>query len=163
QALAQSQEALTLAQEVAHPLSWVLAQIWLACLHQFRQEAQAAHDWAASATVLAAQQGFFAQYVAWGTVPQGWALTRQEQWTVGIAKLREGSEAAFATGSELWHTYFRALLAEAYGAAGQAEEGLRVLADARALVTRTGEGFYEAELYRLAGVFHLTSPAAAQV
>jgi class 3 adenylate cyclase/tetratricopeptide (TPR) repeat protein len=43
-ALAQSQEAWTLAQEVAHPLSRVLAQVWLACLHQFRQEAQAAHD-----------------------------------------------------------------------------------------------------------------------
>jgi hypothetical protein len=39
QALAQSQEAWTLAQEVAHPLSQVLAQVWLACLHQFRQEA----------------------------------------------------------------------------------------------------------------------------
>jgi hypothetical protein len=26
-----------LAQEVAHPLSLVLAQVWLACLHQFRR------------------------------------------------------------------------------------------------------------------------------
>jgi hypothetical protein len=39
QALVRSQEAWTLAQEVAHPLSQVLAQVWLACLHQFRQEA----------------------------------------------------------------------------------------------------------------------------
>ena len=69
-ALAQSQEAWTLAQEVAHPLSQVLAQVWLACLHQFRQEAQAAHDWAAGSIALAAQQGFSAFYVAWATVPQ---------------------------------------------------------------------------------------------
>ena len=96
QALAQSQEALTLAQEVAHPLSLVLAQVWLACLHQFRQEAQAAHDRAAGSIALAAQQGFSALYVAWGTMPQGWALTRQEQWAVGIAKLQEGSAAICA-------------------------------------------------------------------
>ena len=79
-ALAQSQEALALAQEVGHPLSLVLAQVWLACLHQFRQEAQAAHDRAVGSIALAAQHGFSAQYVAWGTVPQGWALTQQEQW-----------------------------------------------------------------------------------
>ena len=54
-ALAQSQEALMLAQEVAHPLSLVLAQVWLACLYQFRQEAQAAHDRAAGSIALAAQ------------------------------------------------------------------------------------------------------------
>ena len=161
QALAQSQEALTLAQEVMHPLSLVGAQLWLAWLHQFRQEAQTTHDRATGSTILATQQGF-ALYVAWGIVTQGWALTRQEQRTAGIAQMREGIEAAAATGAEAWSPYLLALLAEAYGAAGQDEEGLRVLADARAMVTRTGEGFYEAELYRLAGVLHLTHPAMAQ-
>jgi hypothetical protein len=117
-ALAQSQEAWTLAQEVAHPLSQVLAQVWLACLHQFRQEAQAAHNRAAGSIALAVQQGFSALYVGWATVPQGWALTRQEQWAAGMAKLREGSEAALASGSELWRPYFLALHAEAAGAAG---------------------------------------------
>jgi hypothetical protein len=117
--LAQSQEAWTVAQEVAHPLNRVLAQVWLACLHQFRQEAEAAHDRAAGSIALAVQQGFSALYVAWGTVPQGWALTRQEQWAAGMAKVREGSEAALASGSELWRPYFLALRAEAVGAAGQ--------------------------------------------
>jgi len=160
-ALAQSQEVLTLAQEVAHPFSLAGAQLLLSWLHQFRQEAQATHDRAVNSTTLATQQGF-AIYVTWGTTMQGWALTRQEQRATGLAKMREGIEAATATGAAAWSPYFRALLAEAYGAAGQAEEGLRVLADAQALVTRTGEGFYEAELYRLAGVLHLTSPAATQ-
>ena len=68
----QSQEALRLAQELAHPFSLVFAQDWLAWVHQFRQEAQAAHDQATGGMALAAQQGF-ALYAAWGTVPQGWA------------------------------------------------------------------------------------------
>jgi hypothetical protein len=56
-ALAQSQASWTLAQELAHPYSLAAAQILLAWLHQFRQEAQAAYDRAAS-TALATQQGF---------------------------------------------------------------------------------------------------------
>ena len=34
---------------------------------------------------------------------------------------------------------------------GQTEEGLTVLAEALAVVDKTGERFYEAELYRLKG------------
>jgi class 3 adenylate cyclase/predicted ATPase len=156
QALAQSQEASTLAQELAHPFSLVFAQDWLAWIHQFRQEDQAAHDRAMGGTALATTQGF-ALYVAWGTVPQGWALTRQEQRAAGMAKMREGVEAAVATGSELFRPYFLVLLAEASGAAGQSEEGLRLLAEAQDVVARTGEGFYEAELYRLKGELTLQS------
>ena len=47
--------------------------------------------------------------------------------------------------------YHLALLAEAYGKAGQGEEGLTALAEALAVVDRTGERMYEAELYRLKG------------
>src|SRR5262245_4793013 len=47
--------------------------------------------------------------------------------------------------------YHLALLAEAYGKAGQGAEGLRVLAEALTMVNSTGERNYEAELYRLKG------------
>jgi predicted ATPase/class 3 adenylate cyclase/DNA-binding winged helix-turn-helix (wHTH) protein len=161
QALAQSAESWSLAQELAHPYSLAAAQILLAWLHQFRQEAQAAYDRAADSTALATQQGF-TLFVAWGTVPQGWALTRQEQWAAGMATMREGLEAAVATGSEALHPYFLTLLAEAYGAAGQPEEGLRLLVEAQDVVARTGERFYEAELYRLTGVLQLAQAPAAQ-
>jgi predicted ATPase len=160
QALAQSQAAWSLAQELAHPYSLAAAQLLLAWLHQFRQEAQAAYDRAADSTALATQQGF-PLFVAWGTVPQGWALTRQEQWAAGMATMREGLEAAVATGSELLHPYFLALLAEAYGAAGQPAEGLRLLVEAQDVVDCTGERFYEAELSRLTGVLHLAQAPAA--
>ena len=43
------------------------------------------------------------------------------------------------------------LLAEAYGKAGQADDGLRVLVEALTATHDTGERFYEAELYRLQG------------
>jgi predicted ATPase len=42
-------------------------------------------------------------------------------------------------------------LAETYGKVGHAEEGLTLLAEGLALVDKTGERAYEAELYRLKG------------
>jgi predicted ATPase len=79
-----------------------------------------------------------------------------------MAKLQEGSEAALASGSEQWRPYYLVLLAEATGTAGQPEDGLRLLAEARDVMARTDERFYEAELYRLTGVLHLAQAPAAQ-
>jgi predicted ATPase len=56
-----------------------------------------------------------------------------------------------ATGSGFFRPYHLGLLAEAYAKGGQAEEGLSVLAEALAVVHKTGERLYEAELYRLKG------------
>jgi predicted ATPase len=63
-------------------------------------------------------------------------------------------------GAEIFHSYFLALLAEAYGKAGQAEEGLSILTEALTTVDKTGERFYEAELYRLRGTLTLQSQAS---
>ena len=57
--------------------------------------------------------------------------------------------------------YFLALLAEAYGKVGEAEQGLAALVEALAQVEKTGERCYEAELYRLKG--ELTLPVQGKV
>ena len=54
------------------------------------------------------------------------------------------------------------MLAEAYGKGEQVEEGLTVLAEALAVVDRTEERFYEAELYRLKGELTLQAHQQAQ-
>ena len=46
--------------------------------------------------------------------------------------------------------------------AGQPEDGLRLLTEAQDVMARTDERFYEAELSRLTGVFHLARSPAAQ-
>lgn len=51
----------------------------------------------------------------------------------------------------MFRSFHLALLAEAYGKSGQAEEGLNVLAEAPQLVEKNDERFYEAELYRIKG------------
>jgi predicted ATPase len=71
--------------------------------------------------------------------------------------MRQGLAAFRATGAEIDSPYYLALLAEAYGKAGQAEEGLSTLAEALEVVDKNGERFYEAELYRLKGELTLQS------
>ncbi len=61
------------------------------------------------------------------------------------------------TGTEVFQTWFLALLAEAYEKAGQTQEGLTVLAEALATMDRIGERLYEAELCRLKGELSLQS------
>ena len=65
--------------------------------------------------------------------------------------MRQGLAASRATGARVGWPYILALLAEAHGKVGQTEEGLTVLAEALDVVNKTGERFYEAELYRLKG------------
>jgi predicted ATPase len=102
---------------------------------------------------LSTEQGL-PSWLANGTVLQGGALAAQGQGEAGITQLRQGL-AHRATGEEVGRPYFLALLAEAYGRGGQAEEGLTVLAEALLAVNKTEERWCEAELYRLKGTLTL--------
>jgi predicted ATPase len=150
QAARKSQEALALAQELSHLHGLVLALWFAACFHQSRREMQAVQELAESIITLSTENGF-AQFLAYGTILRGWALAMQEHGDDGIAQIRQGLAAFRATGAELVRPYFLALLAEAHWKAGKVEEGLSVLTEALALVEKTGERMWEAELYRLRG------------
>jgi predicted ATPase len=141
---------MALARELSHPLSSAPALSMAAEFHQFRREGQAAQERAEAAITLCTDQGF-PVWLAWGTILRGWALAEQGQGEAGIAQIHQGLNASQATGAEMTRTYFLALLAEAYGEGRQTEEGLSVLAEALAMVDKTGERFYEAELHRLKG------------
>ena len=158
QALQRSHEALTLAQELSHPHSLVLALYFAAALHEFRREGQAAQERAKATMALSHHQGF-APFLARGAVLRGWALAIQGQRVEGVAEIRQALAAYRAMGAEQERPHHLALLAEAYGKAGQAEEGLRVLAEALAAVDQTGERWWEAELHRLKGELLLLQSA----
>jgi len=73
QALQRSHEALTLAQQLAHPFSLAFALLFAAVLHQLRREAKAAQERAEAAIALATEHGFV-HWLAMGTTLRGWAL-----------------------------------------------------------------------------------------
>jgi predicted ATPase len=150
QALHRLQETLALAQELSHPHSVAFALNFAATLHQCRGEEQVVRERAAAVIALATEQEF-PHWLARGTFLAGWAQVAGGQYAAGITQMRQGLAAWRATGAEIEVSYFLALLAEAYGQGGQAEEGMRVTAEALAIVHTAREQYYEAELYRLKG------------
>ncbi|MBI3798656.1 MAG: AAA family ATPase [Deltaproteobacteria bacterium] len=150
QALKKAQDAQAILRELSYPLSIAYAQLTLATTHAACREARAAREWAEALIALATEHEF-AHWLGWGTMSLGWALGEQGQLEDGIARLKEGLAIFRATGSEVYTAHYRAVLAEVYEKAGHAEDGFRLVAEAKAVVDKTGERFVEAELYRLKG------------
>jgi adenylate cyclase len=158
QAGQQSQAALAWADEVGHPFSQAFAHLWAAILHQLRREAPLAQAHADAAIALCTAQG--AQlWQAGGTVFRGWARVAQGQ-AAGLAKLHQGLTDWRRLGAEQAVTWYLGLLAESAGHVGHVADGLRLVAEALALVATTGEGFYTPELHRLQGALLLLQPPA---
>jgi adenylate cyclase len=122
--------------------------------YKLRKEGCAAHEWAASAIRFAMEHAF-PYWRAHSTIHYGWALVHQGQGTAGIEQIHQSLTTWEATGAKGMRPYFLALLAEAQGILGEPETGLMALAEALTFVDKTGERWYEAELYRLKGALLL--------
>jgi predicted ATPase len=150
QAVASSQAALALAQQLVHPFSLTLALFWAAVLHHLRREAPLTRARAEAAMTIAAEQGF-PQELARATSLRGWALAASGHGEEGRAQIHEGLAAYRATGATAERPYYLALLAETSAKVGQTAEGLEALAEALATVAQSRGRWWEPELYRLRG------------
>jgi predicted ATPase len=160
QALRCSHDALTLAQEQAHPFNLSLTMATVAVLQHMRREGATALEHVQASVVLSTEHGF--PYLrAVGTVLQGWGLACAGQVEAGLAQMHQGLAALRATGAELFRPYLLALLATVCGDNGQIETGLGALEEALDAAERHAERFYAAELYRLQGELLLRRCAEA--
>jgi predicted ATPase len=150
QALTRSREMLTYAQALSHTYSLTRALYYAGGLHRWRREWSTAQERAEAALAITTEHGF-GQSIDVLTLNRGEALAAQGQGEAGIAQMHQGLAAMRDAGQRLGLSGFLAQLAEAYGKSGQAEEGLRLLAEALAHVDHTGERYWEAEVYRLKG------------
>ena len=148
QALTRSHEMLTYAQELQHAFSLARALFNVATLHKLRGEAVATHEWAEAALAIVTEQGV-GQLLRIVTFTRGWALAMQGQHEEGMAEMHQGLAARRAMGAGITLAEFPARLGEAYGRIGQAEAGLRLLAEALAVVDK--DPWYEAEVHRIKG------------
>ena len=60
-----------------------------------------------------------------------------------------------ATGTWCWHIHYLVMLAEAYKRAGQLDDGLATIEEGLALMEKTSQRYFDAELHRLKGEFLL--------
>jgi predicted ATPase len=69
----------------------------------------------------------------------------------GITLMHQNAAERAALGVGWYQARYLGMLAEAYGRLGQAEPGLRVVAEAKGLVARNDEHMWEGELDRIEG------------
>ncbi|WP_245309482.1 adenylate/guanylate cyclase domain-containing protein [Bradyrhizobium retamae] len=151
QALAAAREAVSMARELSHPFSLVLALVFAAMIYQHRREAEPAREQAEAAIAVCAEHGIAPHLEAAGRILRGWAIAERGQAAEGISEVRDGLAAVQPTGVRIRRPFYLALLAEASAWAGEIEQGLTALAEAAAVVEETGERRWEAEIYRLMG------------
>ena len=145
-----SRQAVALGEELRSPNTQALALYFAAMLQQCRREGPAIEGNAEAVAAIATEHGL-SFWLAAGLTMRGWTLVEKGAVAGGVAQLREGMAAWLATNGATHRTYHLALLADALARQGEIEEGLRVLAEALALMHDTGEGFHAAELHRLQG------------
>jgi len=143
-------EALALAQKQRHAFTLAVALLNVDAALFLRREWPAVQQKAEAAIALCTEQGF-GSILSQATIQRGYALAQQGQAEEGIALMRGGLDAMLATGSSLFRPLFLCFLAEACLTSGRFEEGLAAVAEAIAIMGKTGERSYEAELHRLKG------------
>jgi predicted ATPase len=158
QAWQQAQEALTLARQGDHIPTLTYAEFFVALVCQCRRDVVATQAHADALLAMAAVHRL-ALRAEQGRLLRGWTLTMQGEAAAGVAHLRQAL-ASPDVGPESLRSYWLAVLAEAYGRAGQPQAGLQVLAEAVTLMATTEIRWWEAEVSRLQGalLLHLPSP-----
>jgi class 3 adenylate cyclase/predicted ATPase len=154
QGLTRIDEAVTLAQQMAHPFNLNFSLIATALFHQLRHEVRFTQEHSEAAMGLAKEQGF-SYWMAFSAILHGWALAHQGQAQEGIEQINQGLIAYRATGAEILRSYFLALLAEVHGIIEHPDIGLTALSEALLLTDAARVHWYESELYRLKGTLLL--------
>jgi predicted ATPase len=95
----------------------------------------------------------FSYWLAIGTILCGWARSASGDTAEGLPWIDRGIRDFRANGSRLAVPFWLALKAEALHVANRTSEALEAITEAEALVARTEERCWVAELHRLRAVF----------
>ncbi len=147
QALSASRRALARVDELADPLtSLLVVMVAGAAFHAIRGDATASQ--AESERLLAVTDRYGLPLgKGWAVFFRGWAQVDRGEETDGLAAMRTSLKIVHGGGAQAFRPMLHCLMAEALLRAGQAGEGLEVLADVGPHAGRV----FEAEVHRLRG------------
>ncbi|MBV8053906.1 MAG: adenylate/guanylate cyclase domain-containing protein, partial [Deltaproteobacteria bacterium] len=153
-------DALALAGQVTHPASKAATANLASWVYQLLRDQEAAQKQADAAVALSTEHEL-EFWRAMGLAGQGWALMSQRRLDEGIERLRTGLAALQATGAEILMPYYLSALAQAYANTERLEEAVGILAESQAALEKTGEYWWQAEIYRIHGELLLKRPGTA--
>ena len=161
QALAMMREGRELSTTLNHPLSLLLGEQWLAMIHLFRGETDAAVPLLERAIRTASEAGI--PRAMWANLLNGWALSGTGRAAEGVALALSDFDAVGAAGQEGFRSYYTGIIADMCRAAGRVDEGLAMIATALDLAATQDSKWALAELNRIKGELMLAQgqPAAA--
>jgi class 3 adenylate cyclase/predicted ATPase len=154
-----AEQAVALARETSHPFSIALALDYLAMLHQFRRDPEAALKAATEAGEICAEHRFD-YYGAWSGLVRAWAIAETGRLDEGIAAYEVALEDFRRTNAGLRLPHYLMLLASLQGKAGRVMPALRLIDQAIAVADANGESWCNSELQRQRGELLLLTDEA---
>jgi class 3 adenylate cyclase/tetratricopeptide (TPR) repeat protein len=148
QALDRCQEALALAERLAHPNTLALAQWTFAWTHLVRREPDNAQRWIDKGIALSDQ--FVVPLIVFNRFGTGWALAEAGHVNEGVRVMREAIAAITSTG-RIEGLLYQCVFAQACGACGEAGEGYAQLERALNIATQSDAKYQLPELLRVKG------------
>ena len=143
--------AISLAKDLNDIYGLAQALFFAGLLAHFARRPGEAERLASDLIELSTRQNF-AFFLAGGQVLRGWACSACGE-TAGIGLIERGIADWVATGAKLVVPYYLALKAEGLHRADRSSEALEAISEAEALVERSGERCWCADLHRLRAVF----------
>jgi serine/threonine protein kinase/predicted ATPase len=148
-------EAISLAKELNDMNALALALHFAAYLAHYERNPTEVERLASDLIELSTRHQF-ASWLAGGAIFRGWARSASGDTVEGFLWIEEGIDDWRATGAMIALPYHLGIKAEALHLANRTVEALEAIREAEALVARSGERKWCAELHRLRGVFLAT-------
>jgi len=166
QAGAAIDEAVALAEQVAHPPTMAIVLTWVCALRFFERKARVVEHVAPRLIDLAIDRDL-PPWRAAGMIFEGWSRAGEGNESAGIEQIRAGLVAAEMTGTLVpLKPLYRLVLADACWKVGQVDEGLQAIDEALTEIAQMGARIWLSELHRLKGelllVRSLSETAAAE-
>ena len=149
-ALRRVERVIALAHRLEHKFSLGEAYCFATSVHLFRGETESALE-CAQRSIAICEEGGFVVWLAHALVMRGRLLCELGRFDEGLAEMDDGFSMWVGTGAVVTLPMYMTLRAEGLALAGKPGEGLALLAQAMALIERTGERYHEAEVRRLSG------------
>jgi hypothetical protein len=144
-------EAISVAKELSDTHALALALFHAASLGHFNGEPAEVERLTSDLIEVATRQNF-ALWLTAAEILRGWARSVSGDAATGLACVEDGIRDYQAAGPMLYVPYVLALKAEALHRAHRETEALAAINEAEALIERSGERWWCAEVYRLRGV-----------